>query len=292
MAKTDKMEQTDKTAKANKADKSDSKKASQKNGAKQQDGKNEAKKERKQQAKHDAKLMLKIEKAKKDVQKLQQKVIKAQAGLNEAQGHLHELETRMESQKVVALLPPGHAEQSNGQAEQSSQTMNGSTPTSQENIPVDQTVSEPPAEGRNDISEQPQTSQASDTASTSSSSQEGTQNMPSAFNELPAQDMQIESDNASMPILTQDEHAWPPPAIREEVAEAIVEVVQNEKKPEGEQSNEASPVASEHEVGRDEEQHPAQHTSSENAEHTELEATESTNTQLMEHYGEESHQQA
>lgn len=285
MAKTDNMDKpgakANKTDKASKASKTSSKKASSKNDA-NHDAQDEAKKARKQQAKQDAKLMLKVEDAKKDVQKAQQKVIKAQEKLNATQAHLHKLEEKADSQKVVALLPEGHTQDEQSNA--SNQSMNGTASTA--STPVDQTTSQPPAEGRNDLSGQPQTqetqaSQASDNTTTDTTSQGNsqepnvagqtgaTENREAIFSQLPPEDTQVESDNASMPILTQDEHAWPPPTTREEVAEAIVEVVSNESKQEGEQSNQSNT--------------PTEHATSE--------VPENDDTQAMEHYGDETHQQ-
>ena len=52
------------------------------------------KKQRNKQAKQEAKVMLKIEAARQDVQKAERKVAKAQAHLEASHAHLRDLETR------------------------------------------------------------------------------------------------------------------------------------------------------------------------------------------------------
>lgn len=276
MAKTDNMEKTDK---AIKTDNGDSKKSSQKNGAKQdvkeakeaRDVK-EAKKERKQQTKREAKLMLKIESAKKDLQKAQHKIMKAQAGLNEAQGHLQELEEKMSAQKVGALLPADQTGQQNGHSEPAA--MNAMADTNQASVLVE-AVSPTPAVGN--IAEPSHSSQASDTTHTpdqensqKTEQREQTGHIDTVLNELPPEELQTESNNSSMPLITTDEHAWPPPIIREEVAEAVIEVHKNEGTSSDEPGNEPTTDAALQAEAENEESHPTQ---------------TSENTQLIEQYG-------
>jgi hypothetical protein len=66
-----------------------------------------------------------------------------------------------------------------------------------------------PAEGRTDITETEQQPVSTSETSTIAS--------------LPTDEQVITSGEGSIPIVTSDEHAWPPPNIREELAEGIVE---------------------------------------------------------------------
>jgi CubicO group peptidase (beta-lactamase class C family) len=61
---------------------------------------NETNKQRKKQAKKEAKMMLKVEAAKKDVQKAEQKVAKAQAALEASRTHLHDLEEKLSQMRA------------------------------------------------------------------------------------------------------------------------------------------------------------------------------------------------
>jgi hypothetical protein len=58
--------------------------------------KDEARRQRKKQAKQEARTMLKIERAKKDVKKAQKKVARAQSNFDESQTHLHDLEEKLQ----------------------------------------------------------------------------------------------------------------------------------------------------------------------------------------------------
>src|SRR5437867_2630863 len=90
------------------------------------------KKQRKKQAKREAKNMLKLEQARKDVQRAEQKVAKAQAQLEARRTRLRELE--------------GGTMQQQHPSDQTSSGQQTSTST-----PADQVTSLPPAEGRADI---------------------------------------------------------------------------------------------------------------------------------------------
>src|SRR5437016_2003136 len=72
---------------------------------------NETKQQRKKQAKKEAKMMLKVEAAKKDVQKAEQKVAKAQATLEACRTHLRNLEEKLSLMRATA-----HASQNGRQA--------------------------------------------------------------------------------------------------------------------------------------------------------------------------------
>ena len=70
----------------------------------------DTKKQRNKQAKQEAKMMLKIETARQDVQRAERKVAKAQAQLEASRTHLRDLETRTHEQNTteqpVNQLPP------------------------------------------------------------------------------------------------------------------------------------------------------------------------------------------
>ncbi|MBA2396701.1 MAG: hypothetical protein H0V70_28585 [Ktedonobacteraceae bacterium] len=58
--------------------------------------KDETRQQRKKQARKEAKTMLKIERAKKDVKKAQKKMTRAQSTFDESQAHLHDLEEKLQ----------------------------------------------------------------------------------------------------------------------------------------------------------------------------------------------------
>jgi hypothetical protein len=75
----------------------------------------EALKRQKKQARREAKLMLEIEEANKDLKRAQKKQSKAQARLEERSAYVHTLETRLEELRVPSLepaieMPPNSAE--------------------------------------------------------------------------------------------------------------------------------------------------------------------------------------
>ena len=65
----------------------------------------EALKRQKKQARREAKLMLEIEEANKDLKKAQKKQSKAQARLEEQSAYVHTLETRLEELRAPSLEP-------------------------------------------------------------------------------------------------------------------------------------------------------------------------------------------
>jgi len=72
-----------------------------------------ARKQRSQQAKREAKLMLKLQRAKQAVQKAQQKVAKAQSTLEESKARLHsweEVRTLRQGQTSDHNEPPADAQ--------------------------------------------------------------------------------------------------------------------------------------------------------------------------------------
>ncbi|GAC1427177.1 MAG: hypothetical protein NVSMB54_15620 [Ktedonobacteraceae bacterium] len=221
------------------------------------------KQKRKEQAKHEAKLMLKAERAKKDVQKAEQKLAKAQTRLEDARTQQHTLE-----QKLAALRTPQQAEVShNGIPAASDKPLTtlapaADTPTTHETplplttpfimqsadttgttevpttslaeaqdttapsaltgnstVATDLESEQPPAEGRTDI---PAPSEEQSTPTSVAAGGEEPQSAQTHATD--SADFQIGSDNATMPLLSHDEHTWPPPLIREEVAAAAQEV--------------------------------------------------------------------
>ncbi|HCI81367.1 MAG TPA: hypothetical protein DHW02_16940, partial [Ktedonobacter sp.] len=86
---------------------------------------------------------------------------------------------------------------------------------------------------------------------------------------------------------------------RDEVAEAVVEVVQNESGQEGEQGNQSnqsnaptdSQTDTQEEPIHDTQGSPNSYTSSAHSEHATPEVPDNDATQVVEHYGEETHQQ-
>lgn len=82
--------------------------------------KNEARRQRKKQARREAKIMLKIERAKKDVQKAQKKLTQAQSNLDADQTHLDDLEAKLQqlrtAQKSQAQEAPVAQEPQGSQA--------------------------------------------------------------------------------------------------------------------------------------------------------------------------------
>ncbi len=205
------------------------------------------KKQRKQQAKQEAKLMLRLEEAQRDVQKAEQKLAKAQKSHEDALRQQYELEERLRQ-----LRAP---ESSNGSTPSAGNTATTPVPYSDivlaletpfivqsfatvdtsltdaatsdtDSIPADAPIETLPpstepdqlsAEGRTDVPDESQTQNAQ--AASNGQNEAPTEGSASSQ----AEDMQIESDGVSMPILTNDESAWPPPVIREEVAEAAQE---------------------------------------------------------------------
>ncbi len=197
-------------------------------------GKNKAKqddeqKSRKKQAKKEAKLMAQVDQAKKDVRKAEQKATKAQTTLQEQQAHLYKLEQELTQFRQA------------GQAELISTTVQSNASNEADNAEI-QLSSSTPAESLNDIVQEDTTS-ASEASSESASTP--IENIPAGlFDEGPGaqvyadisinpppteEDLVISSGDGSMPVITTDEHAWPPPQIREELAESIAEEIAQER---------------------------------------------------------------
>jgi len=215
---------------------------------------NTEKKQRKEQAKQEAKLMLKLEQAKGDVQKAEQKLAKAQKGLEEAQTQQYTIQDRLstlrtphdashngsvaasselvtDSAQTQIVQVPGDETlltletpfiiQSADITEDAAQTTDTTDSTTSDNTPATTSMEadQPPAEGRTDISD---TTQEQNVAATTDE-QQNTATDTSQGNTADSEGTQVGSDGVSMPIVSQDENAWPPPVIREEVAEAVQE---------------------------------------------------------------------
>jgi chromosome segregation ATPase len=118
----------------------------------------ETKKQRKKQARREAKLLLKLGQAKDDVQKAEQKVAKAQARLEACRTYLRDLEAK--AQEMHAPQGEVLAEMSNannGQPENATTSQTSAPFTAESSTdsstPTSQVTSLPPAEGRADIPE-------------------------------------------------------------------------------------------------------------------------------------------
>ncbi len=277
MAKTDTA-----TKKSAKGTQNEKKAATTKSNHKQpQDKKNSTakenseKKQRKEQAKQEAKLMLKLEQAKGDVEKAEQKLTKAHKSLEEAQTQQHTLEDKLSTLRTPAqatshnaaspasdevstestdstqvpgipvpsddarltLLTPFIAQSidtvdptlttdSTATATPPANEQADDTATSDTAAPTSMEADQPPAEGRTDISESTQEQNAADAAAPTNEQQNAASDTSSATpqgNTANSEGTQVGSDGVSMPIVSHDENAWPPPVIREEVAEAAQE---------------------------------------------------------------------
>lgn len=211
-------------------------------------GKNKTKqddeqKSRKKQAKKEAKLMAQVDQAKKDVRKAEQKATKAQTTLQEQQAHLYKLEQELTQFRQA------------GQAEPVSTTVQSNASNEADNAEI-QLSSSTPAEGLNDIVQEDTTS-ASEASSESASTP--IENIPAGlFDEGPGaqvyadisinpppteEDLVISSGDGSIPVVTTNEHAWPPPQIREELAESVAEQVAQEHQATANEQNEAPTAA-------------------------------------------------
>ena len=146
---------------------------------------NGTQKQRKKQAKREARAMLAVEQAKANVEKAQRKLARAQERLESRNARLHTLENKLSELRSSSHVSEDNATQyrMDEQSEQTSTGQNGATASEQETssvspepqpyamsqeneatsdastpssavdtpIPTDQEVSMPPAEGREDI---------------------------------------------------------------------------------------------------------------------------------------------
>ncbi len=215
---------------------------------------NDEKQKHKEQAKQEAKLMLKAEQAKKDVQKAEQKLVKAQTRLEDARTQQQTLE-----QKLAELRKPQQEEVShNGVPAVSDEPLTALAQT--ENAPIiDEAIlalATPFIEqsaDTTDTTEVPTAAivEAQDVTATSvlladntvatdleteQPPAEGRTDIPDASQEqstptstetsgeetqaINSGNIQGGSDNASMPLLSHDDATLPPPLIYEEVIEA------------------------------------------------------------------------
>jgi hypothetical protein len=177
---------------------------------KQRQAEEEEKKQRKKIAKQEAILMHKLEGLRKDVKKAEQKVSKAQAGLESAQV----LAQRIEGQ-LAELRGTGKKEEGAAGTQEVPQAVQTEVEGADQAAPgedserdrgdapsEEQIEGQPPAEGRVDIGE-------------------GAESQESPV--VAEEPVMITSEEGSMAVESTDEHAWPPPEVREEVAEAIKE---------------------------------------------------------------------
>ena len=209
-------------------------------------------KTRKKQAKKEAKLMLQVEQAKKDVHKAEQKATKAQTTLQEQQTHLQKLE-----EELTQLRNPGQ------EANKEAHDQAGEA----DNTEV-QPVSPPPIEGRSDIGQEDAAETLAGTTHTPIESVPTQQpnettgaqvHADISINPAPAEeDLTINSGEGSIPVIASDENAWPPPQIRKELAESIAEEIAHEHA----DGNNGHSEANESDVEEDAESHDAEHETS------------------------------
>lgn len=225
-------------------------------------------KKRKKLAKKEAKLMLKVEQARKDVQKVEQKIHKAQDNLKTRTGRLHDLEGELSQLQQSIPEKPAKADKNNKASknnkadkknkadklsigEKSGQTTQAATNNFQvidagdsyqdsADVEAFHRTSLDPVEGGNGFSDENmntdnQPEQSNDylsevhhTPEGSEEQHDGQTNKAESSTNLSAEDITIHSGEGDMPVETTNEHAWPPPLIREEVAEAIEEEAKNE----------------------------------------------------------------
>lgn len=220
-------------------------------------------KKRKKLAKKEARLMLKVEQAKKDVQKAEQKIQKARDNLKIRTERLHDLEGELSQLQGSISAKSGQngknnkpnkkikADKKNKVGKSSKDSGSGqinqpatndfrvidSGDSYQDNADVEafHLSSLDPAEGSNRIldadmatSNQPEQpndylSPAHHTPSVSEEDQNSQVGKAESSTSPSTGEITIQSGEGSMPVETRNEHAWPPPLIREEVAEAIEE---------------------------------------------------------------------
>ena len=203
-------------------------------------------KTRKKDAKKEAKLVYQVDQAKKDVHKAEQKAAKAQTNLQDLQAHLQKLE-----EELAQLRNPGHSATTTVQAEAKSDTAQSSddlqtsspaegrsdidasaaTSEAATNTTEVQPASPPPAGGRSDTAQEDAIEALAGTTSTPieniptrQSDETASAQVHSDISMNPVEeDLTINSGDGSIPVVTSDENAWPPPHIRDEIAESIVE---------------------------------------------------------------------
>ncbi|MBA2679015.1 MAG: hypothetical protein H0U76_11550 [Ktedonobacteraceae bacterium] len=225
---------------------------SDKNKAKKDD----EQKNRKKQAKKEAKLMAQVDQARKDVRKAEQKATKAQTILQEQQAHLYNLEqdlTRLRQAGQESSVP------AQDEVEQIELIEIELVDNTTQDIEEPQTASSLPTEGTNDI----------DTSATAGSDIASEDTTSTPIEDIPAEqfdegpgaqvyadisinpapteeDLVISSGDGSIPVVTTDENAWPPPQIREELAASIAEEAaqEHQSSSENEQSETATATAS------------------------------------------------
>ena len=248
----EKSQQEKKTSTAHKADEKKAHASAQ----------NDEKQKRKEHAKQEAKLMLKTEQAKKDVQKAEQKLAKAQKRLEDARTQQQGIEQKLAELRTAQQTEVSHngvpaasdeplttlAQVENAPVaedtalslktpfiEQSADTTDttqtqdtlvveaqnmptgSSEPTAEDTSATNPQTEQPPAEGRTDI---PDASQEASTPTSKDAEETQIAQEPATDTE----NIEIGTDVASMPLLSHNDTTWPPPLIREEVAEAAKEV--------------------------------------------------------------------
>src|SRR5436309_1308602 len=107
------------------------------------------KKQRKKQAKREAKTMLRLEQSRKDVQKAEQKVARAQAQLESSRTRLHDLEVEVEQMHTSQHHSDSGTDTTS--AAQPAPTQAGIEEHAYISPPTDQAPSLSPVEGRTDV---------------------------------------------------------------------------------------------------------------------------------------------
>jgi hypothetical protein len=214
-------------------------------------GKNKAKqddeqKSRKKQAKKEAKLMAQVDQARKDVRKAEQKATKAQTNLQEQQAHLYKLEQELAQFRQAVQVSSNEAVSKVNASDES------------DNAEI-QLSSSAPAEGLTDRVQE-------DTTGSPEAASTPMENIPAGqFDEEPGaqvyadisinppteEELILSSGDGSIPVVTTDEHAWPPPQIREELAESIAEEIVQERQTTAENEQSGVPTATGEQAAHD-----------------------------------------
>ena len=107
------------------------------------------KKQRKKQAKREAKTMLKLEQSRKDVEKAEQKVARAQAQLEASRTRLRNLEAEIE--KIQTSQEPSDSRTGTTSTGQQAPTQTGTGDHAYISTPTNQAASLPSVVGRTDV---------------------------------------------------------------------------------------------------------------------------------------------
>ena len=151
---------------------------------------NGTKKQRKKQAKREAKAMLKLEQSRKDVHKAEQKVARAQAKLEASTTRLRTLEAEVEK------MHPTHSDSEAGTTSTDQQTPTQTDTGDYAGIstPTNQVASLPPVEGRTDVLQEESNSSSPAATNENTTQEESNSSSPAATNENTTQEESDFSD--------------------------------------------------------------------------------------------------